>query len=108
MGARLDALMASVDLAVQLRSTDLGGSSGIVARLLAVGTPIVATARGAALELGEAVTFAGASVGAGELAELIQREITRDTDRGEAMRRCAECHSPRALVSTLKQCADRR
>jgi glycosyltransferase involved in cell wall biosynthesis len=103
--ARLDALMASVDLAVQLRAADLGESSGIVARLLAVGTPIIATARGAALELGEAVTFAGASIGARELAELIRREIGRDADRGESARRYAERHTPRALVAKLTQVA---
>ncbi len=105
---RLDALMVSVDLAVQLRAVDLGESSGIVARLLAVGTPTIATAHGAALELGEAVTFASPSIGARELAELIRREIGRDADRGEVVRRYVERHSPRALVSRFAQCLSRR
>ena len=103
--ARLDALMASVDLAVQLRAADLGESSGIVARLLAVGTPIIATARGAALELGEAVTFAGASIRAHDLAELIRREIGHGAHRSESARRYAERHTPRALVAKLTQVA---
>jgi glycosyltransferase involved in cell wall biosynthesis len=44
-------LMAAVDVAVQLRDTTHGESSGAVAQLLAVGTPLVVTNEGSFAEL---------------------------------------------------------
>lgn len=48
-------LMDSVDVAIQLRLVSEGESSGVVAQLLGLGKPVVATASGAFSEMGDAI-----------------------------------------------------
>ena len=103
--AKLDRLMASVDIAVQLRSVYLGETSGMIARLLAVGTPIIASPRGSTGELGEAIAFLDPSATAAGLAELIAQELAQPDRRRAIARNIVERRTPENLVSRIQTLA---
>ena len=97
----LGSLMASVDIAVRLRAADLGETSGMVARLLAVGTPVIVSPIGASLDLGEAVAFVSPRADAAELAQLIAREVAQPGHRADAVRALLARRSPGQLVASI-------
>jgi glycosyltransferase involved in cell wall biosynthesis len=69
----LDALIAQVDVCVQLRKEALGESSGVVAQAIALDVPLVATRIGAFAELDHAVAFVSPECSESELAAAIRR-----------------------------------
>jgi hypothetical protein len=102
---QLGDLMASVDVAVQLRNADLGESSGMIWRLLGIGTPVIASPLGASLELGDAVAFTSTAPDAQELAELILREVASAGQRDERVREYTQRHTYQQLGSRIAQLA---
>jgi len=76
--ARMGELMRSVDVAVQLRDTTHGESSGAVAQLLALGTPLVVTDEGSFTALPHDVaTFVGVDCTPDALARAIEAAASR-------------------------------
>ena len=70
--AMLEELMASVDVAVQLRRDPLGESSGAMAQLAAVGTPIVASDIGAFRDYASVATLVACDIAPKALARCIR------------------------------------
>jgi hypothetical protein len=101
----LGSLMAGVDVAVQLRNADLGESSGVIARLLAIGTPIIASPLGASLELGEAVAFTSLAPGAEELTNIILREVAHPGHRKDHVAQYIQGRTFRDLGFRIAQLA---
>lgn len=91
---RLEALMRSCDIAVQLRNNHLGESSGIVPQLLALSKPTIVSAVGSFLEYGDAVAYAPTDVTPDQLAILIACELENTTVRVAAGETYAIAHSP--------------
>jgi glycosyltransferase involved in cell wall biosynthesis len=89
--------MLKCDVAVQLRRSNLGESSGVVPSLLALGVPTIVSAVGAFTEYGDAVvSFDGFDPKA--LADLLQANQTADQ---LAMQRYAREHSLSAYNARL-------
>jgi glycosyltransferase involved in cell wall biosynthesis len=89
--------MLKCDVAVQLRRSNLGESSGVVPTLLALGVPTIVSSIGAFAEYGDAaLTFAGYDPVA--LADLLQRGPRVDE---LAMQRYARDHSLAAYNARL-------
>jgi glycosyltransferase involved in cell wall biosynthesis len=98
---RLDDMMRSVDVAVQLRVPTCGESSGAVARLLGFGRQVVVTGEGSFGELPEELTTCvAADCTAAELAAAIEGAAVRQPDEA-AIRRALEPFSPRACARLL-------
>jgi hypothetical protein len=89
--------MLKCDIAVQLRRSNLGESSGVVPTLLALGVPTVVSTIGAFGEYGDAVqTFEGTDPAA--LADLLERGVNVDPF---AMQRYVREHSLVAFNAQL-------
>ncbi len=69
--AALMSLMAEVDVAVQLRRSATGESSGVVSQLMAMGRPVVVSAVGAFMDFGDAVVQVGPEAGPDAVADAI-------------------------------------
>src|SRR5690606_9280744 len=83
--ADFDAWVARAAVLVQLRADSNGESSGVVARALAVGTPLIVTAIGAMRELPDDVAVkVPVDIGAADLAEVIV-DVLGDGERRRAM-----------------------
>jgi glycosyltransferase involved in cell wall biosynthesis len=100
---RFEALMASVDVAVQLRDLSLGESSGTVAQLVALRRPIVVSRVGSLVDLGDAACFAPDRATPPELAALILAEARQPERRSAAMAAYAAAHEPGRLLDLLRQ-----
>jgi hypothetical protein len=87
-------LMAGVDVAIQLRDRNFGESSGVIARLLTIGTPTIVSGVGAFGEFGDAVALLEPKAGASKLAELIRVERLAAPSRAAAMAAYCQEHSP--------------
>ena len=72
-----DRLLMSVDVAVQLRMQGRGESSGVIARLISAGVPIIASRIGAFGELDGIVEFLAPGEGADTLAKLLLSAVDR-------------------------------
>ena len=72
-----DRLLMSVDVAVQLRMQGRGESSGVIARLISAGVPIIASRIGAFAELDGLVEFLAPGEGADTLAKLMLSAVDR-------------------------------
>jgi glycosyltransferase involved in cell wall biosynthesis len=94
-------LMAGVDVAVQLRDRNFGESSGVIARLLTIGTPTVASGIGAFGEYGDAVALLEPEAGARKLAELIRTERLAAPSRASTMAAYSQDHSPAKFCARL-------
>ena len=70
-----DRLLMSVDVAVQLRMQTHGESSGVIARLIGAGVPVIASRSGSFAELEHVVKFLAPGDGADELASLLLRAV---------------------------------
>ncbi len=98
---RLDELMRSVDVAVQLRAPTCGESSGAVARLLGFGKQVVVTGEGSFVELpGELTTWVTADCTPAVLAAAIETAAARRPEPA-AICRALEPFSPAALARLL-------
>jgi hypothetical protein len=98
---RLDELMRSVDVAVQLRVPTCGESSGAVARLLGFGKQVVVTGEGSFVELpGELTTCVTADCPPAMLAAAIETAAARRPEPA-AIRRALEPFSPAASARLL-------
>lgn len=101
--ARLEELMRTVDVAVQLRTPTHGESSGAVARLLGLGKQVVVTDEGSFTELPPAlVTGVPAACEPARLAAAIEAAASR---RPDAATVCAalEPFSPQAFEARLAE-----
>ncbi|MFM8291078.1 MAG: glycosyltransferase family 4 protein [Planctomycetia bacterium] len=99
--SRLDELMRSVDVAVQLRTPTCGESSGAVARLLGFGRQVVVTGEGSFAELpGELTTCVAADCTPAMLAAAIETAAARRPEPA-AVRRALEPFSPAASARLL-------
>jgi hypothetical protein len=72
-------LIASVDVAVQLRKQNLGESSGVMARIAGSDIPVITSSSGAFAEYAQFASVLAAEEGAAELADMILRQKARGT-----------------------------
>lgn len=94
-------LMRSVDIAVQLRWSDLGESSGVVPQLLASGVPVIVTAVGSFLEYGDAVQAVPPSITATELATILLAELQSPEQRRHSAEQYVAAHGPEKFCQQL-------
>ncbi|MBB5374316.1 glycosyltransferase family protein [Acidocella aromatica] len=92
--------MLEVDVAVQLRATNRGESSGIVPQLIALGQRTIVSDIGAFREYGGAVQKVPEQVTASELAKAVLAAAIAPAPE-EAMRNYAQNHSPARFRSRL-------
>ncbi len=97
-----EALMASVDVAVQLRSATFGESPGTVSQLVALGRPTIVARIGAFAEFEDAVCFAPDDVSPEGLADLILAEAEQLERRRVAMAAYAATHESGRLLGRLR------
>lgn len=90
----LMALMVSCDVAVQLRRRNLGESSGIIAQLMSVGTPVIATDIGSFREYRGAVWLMPAGSTPEQIATAMMEEAGNRDMRADAVNRLVEERSP--------------
>lgn len=83
---QLEALMASVHVAVQLRPTNHGESSGVVSQLLGMSRPLVLSDIGSFPELGPVAVYVPPDVGAESLAQAILQARTRPEAASASLR----------------------
>jgi glycosyltransferase involved in cell wall biosynthesis len=101
---QFDALLDSVDVAVQLRRDNLGESSGPIARLLAIGKPVVVSNVGSFAELGQAVRLIDSNrCTATELADIIVQERSQSQDRRTAIEEYRKVRSTEAFCRKLEE-----
>ncbi len=94
-------LMASVDVAIQLRLRNMGESSGVIPQLLSHDTPTIVSAIGSFTEYGDAVTALPPESTASELYTAIADNLSTPGRRRAARRAYAEAHGPRAFCTAL-------
>jgi glycosyltransferase involved in cell wall biosynthesis len=92
--------MRQVDVAVQLRSRNLGESSGVVPQLLQLGKPVVVSAIGSFTEFGEAVVQLAPTAVHEEIAATIL-SAAKSPPPQEIMLKYAADRSPRRFRETL-------
>ena len=102
----LNNLLRTVDVAIQLRNLNFGENSGIVPRLLSVGTPVIVSKIGAFEEYGDAVHYLDQDATAHDLAELIMK-VARNGTNDVACKAYVARHSPRAFCEDLAKLLDR-
>lgn len=94
-------LMASVDVAVQLRDRNGGESSGAVSMLIGLGTPTIVSRLGSFEEFGDAVAFVSPGCGPAALADqIIATHADADGYRARALRLAAQ-RSPQRFCAEL-------
>lgn len=94
-------LMRSVDIAVQLRSSNLGESSGAVPQLLASGVPVIVTAVGSFVEYGDAVQVVPRSITAAELATILLTGLQSLEQRRHSVEQYVATHGPEKFCQQL-------
>jgi glycosyltransferase involved in cell wall biosynthesis len=94
-----DRLLMSVDVAVQLRMEARGESSGVIARLISAGVPIIASRIGAFTELDGLVEFLDPGEGADALARLLLSAVGRSNSASYSSYRAT--HTPQIFCSKL-------
>ncbi|MFN6016106.1 MAG: glycosyltransferase [Verrucomicrobiota bacterium] len=97
---QLSEVMASVDVAVQLRLSNMGESSGVVPQLLALCKNVIVSDVGAFAEFGSATKKVPTDIRFDNLAATILEVLADDSYR-DAMRAYAALHSPKAFRATL-------
>jgi hypothetical protein len=95
--------MASVDVAVQLRSATFGESPGTVPQLVALGRPTIVARIGAFAEFEDAVCFAPDDLTPEGLADLILAETKQPERRRAAMAAYAAAHESGRLLGLLRR-----
>ena len=103
--ARFLELMRSVDVAVQLRLSNEGESSGVIPQLLSRDVAVITSPVGAFLTYGAAVRYFGASEGSAALAQAVLDERDTSTSRSDARRAFVAAHSSQRFCSDLKRLA---
>jgi glycosyltransferase involved in cell wall biosynthesis len=96
---RLEALMASVHVAVQLRPTNHGESSGVVSQLLGMARPLVLSDIGSFPELGPVAVYVPPDVAPGALAQAILQAQSLPMAPSASLR---EQQSPSAFLDRLR------
>ena len=105
---RLLTLMSGVDVAVQLRASDTGESSGIIPQLLAADIPTLVSPVGAMHGYGAAVRYVPPEYDAVQLADLILEEA-REPARSQAAREAyAQVHTPARFCLDLRELIEGR
>jgi glycosyltransferase involved in cell wall biosynthesis len=97
---QLSEVMASVDVAVQIRQRNLGESSGVVPQLLALCKNVIVSDIGAFAEYGNAVKKVPVKITVEDLAATII-EVLGDDGYHDAMRAYAALHAPQAFRTAL-------
>jgi glycosyltransferase involved in cell wall biosynthesis len=101
---QFDALLGSVDVAVQLRRHNLGESSGPIARLLEMGKPVVVSNVGSFAELGQAVRLIDSNrCTATELADIIVQERSQSQERRKAVEEYCKARSTQVFCRKLEE-----
>jgi hypothetical protein len=98
-----EAIMQSVDLAIQLRSSNFGENSGAISQLLSLGVPVLTSKKGAFQEYKEAVSFLADDATAQDLADFVLLEHRRLRTRVQGPRAYARQHSPREFCHRLNE-----
>jgi SAM-dependent methyltransferase len=96
-------LMASVDVAVQLRWRNMGESSGVIPQLLSLDVPLLTSPIGAMQEYGEAVGYVPVPCDAHQLTVEILREAQNQKARQAARAAYAKAHTSNLFCSRLIQ-----
>lgn len=102
-GEVFEGLMASVDIAVQLRSATFGESPGTVPQLVALGRPTIVARIGAFADFEDAVCFAPDDLTPEGLADLILAETKQPERRRAAMAAYAAAHESGRLLGLLRR-----
>lgn len=95
------ALMAQCDVAVQLRAKNTGENSGVIAQLIGLDAPVLASPVGAMRDYGEAVAYAPEAADAETLAALMTSEAAQPQRRQAARMAYAIGHSPERFCRNL-------
>ncbi|MFG1351820.1 hypothetical protein [Xanthobacter autotrophicus] len=103
--ARFLELMRSVDVAVQLRLSNEGESSGVIPQLLSRDVPVITSPVGAFLSYGSAVRYFDASEGRSALAQAVFDERDTAAARSDARRAFVAAHSSQRFRARLKHLA---
>jgi glycosyltransferase involved in cell wall biosynthesis len=96
-----DRLLSSVDLAVQLRAVNWGESSGVLARLLSLDIPVIASPFDAFSEYGNAFAYFGEDGNAVDLADLMAKLLVDSFAGIESRQRSRQEHSPARFCQLL-------
>jgi hypothetical protein len=91
-------LMRSCDVAVQLRLSNHGESSGVVPQLLSQDTPVIATKIGSFCAFGDAVRFVEPGISPIEIERVIFDEIFSPIDRSSYRADFVTRHSPKSFM----------
>jgi glycosyltransferase involved in cell wall biosynthesis len=101
---QFDALLNSVDVAVQLRRHNLGENSGPIARLLEIGKPVVVSNIGSFAELGQAVRLIDSNrCTATQLADVIVQERSQSQERRKAIEEYRKACSTQVFCRKLEE-----
>ncbi|MDI4654876.1 hypothetical protein [Xanthobacter autotrophicus] len=103
--ARFLELMRSVDVAVQLRLSNEGESSGAIPQLLSRDVPVITSPVGAFLSYGATVRYFDASEGSAALAQAVLDERDTAVARSDARRAFVAAHSSQRFCADLKRLA---
>jgi glycosyltransferase involved in cell wall biosynthesis len=97
-------LMASVDIAVQLRKENLGENSGVMARIAGLNVPVITSPGRAFDEYAPFASVLRSEEGAPELATLILNQLKSDCDGSAAERRLyAASRQPDLFCARLQE-----
>ncbi|RQT60530.1 DUF4214 domain-containing protein [Burkholderia cepacia] len=91
-------LMRSCDVAVQLRLSNHGESSGVVPQLLSQDVSVIATEIGAFCAFGDAVRFVKPGISPDEIEKVISSEVFSPIDRSDHRADFVNRHSPKSFM----------
>ncbi len=105
---RLEALMRSCHMAIQLRKFNLGESSGCVPQLLAADVPVIVSDIGSFSEYGNAVKAIPTDASVNDLVDAIKSELANRDMRRLARAGYVRDHSPEKFCDELLKLIDER
>lgn len=94
-------LMKEIDVAVQLRRRNLGESSGVIAQLMELKKPIVASNLGSFAEYGGLVTFCDVPVTPRSIGRAVTEALATAAERLPKMARYVETHRSMDFIAAL-------
>jgi hypothetical protein len=96
-------LMRSCDIAIQLRLSNNGESSGVVPQLLSQDVRTVVTRVGAFAAFGDAVRFVESGISSAQLLEVLRDEVSSTVDRSKHREDFVNNHSPKSFMGKLNR-----
>lgn len=104
--AAFDALLQSVDVAVQLRLRSLGESSGPISRLLQIGKPVILSNIGSFADYRDVARAVDEPLEPADLARIILEERTMSRDRQVRLDAFRKAHAPDLFCRRLGEVID--